>query len=220
MEIAMGWIFGAGCLAVLLLAGAIGVNVEVTFQTPAEQESLTVRLRIGFLRFTLLPKSEKGKKASKRVAPPVADPPGATESKAPATPKQILTTISQIRPDLTQLFGRLLRSMRLEIARLRIRVGTGDAATTALAYGAISQAVSYLLAWIDETFRRKQRKQNDFSIQADFVNKTAQAECKLLFRIRMWRLPFLGGRALLLLLKAKKAGKTSSKTKNKLNGGQ
>ena len=50
---------------------------------------------------------------------------------------------------LAMFFNKFFRHLHIKVARLKVNVATGDAASTAIAYGAIVQSVAYLIEMLD-----------------------------------------------------------------------
>lgn len=75
-------------------------------------------------------------------------------------------------------FGGFFRRFHVHVARLRITVATGDAASTAILYGVILNAVSPLLAIIDRITNLHGRNSADISIDTDYLtDKTEMDIC-------------------------------------------
>jgi len=88
--------------------------------------------------------------------------------------------------------------LRLHTARLHVRVATGDAATTAIAFGAVSQSVSYLLAALDQVTDLK-APPTHISVEPDFLAERSSLDVKLILQARVWAI--LGAALSLLLSK-------------------
>ena len=117
--------------------------------------------------------------------------------------------ISIVRAALGSFFGHL----RVDVARFKIVVATGDAARTAVAYGAVSQAVAYLLAILRNNKRVKGLKTADMDIVCDFLGETPSADIKISFSLRVWHLFHLSLVSLLSIVKHKlKTSKNNTNT--------
>ncbi len=90
-----------------------------------------------------------------------------------------------VRGLLSLIVRRKYKWLRLRTARLHIRVATGDAATTAVAYGAVSQSVAYLLALLDRITRLRAREP-EVSITADFLGEHSAADVKLVLTLHVF----------------------------------
>ena len=71
---------------------------------------------------------------------------------------------------------------------MKIRVATGDAATTAIAYGAITQAVNLLFPVLESIKNFSLPKTCDIDIVADFAGEGIEADIEISFALRVWHL--------------------------------
>ncbi len=100
----------------------------------------------------------------------------------------ILDMIDLVRRLLVKVVKTFFGHLRIDIARLKIRVATGDAATTAIAYGAITQAVNLLFPILESVKNFSLPKTRDIDIVADFVGEGIEADIQLSFKLRVWHL--------------------------------
>lgn len=100
--------------------------------------------------------------------------------------------------------------LRLTAARLHIRVATGDAATTAVLYGAVSASLAYLLAALDRVTDLR-TKPHDVSVYADYLAEKSHVDMKLIFSIRVWGALSLLSAAALTFLKTRRAQKAAKR---------
>lgn len=81
---------------------------------------------------------------------------------------------------ITALLKRLYEVTRgkidIHVRKMLIRVGTDDAAKTAILYGAILQSTAYLLQWIDTHFAHIRREAGDMSVEPDYLSDKCHAE--------------------------------------------
>ena len=108
---------------------------------------------------------------------------------AVGTPKKKTRTLKEklrlARALLRMLIRRTKKHLRLHAARLHIRVATGDAATTAIAYGAIAQSTAYLLGALGEVTRLR-ADSDDVCVVADFTGERSAADVRIVLSIRVW----------------------------------
>lgn len=64
----------------------------------------------------------------------------------------------------------------IHIRKLKIAVGTDDAAKTALLYGTVVQGAAYLLHWIEQSFASIHRNPDDVEIVPDYLSGKCHAE--------------------------------------------
>ena len=108
------------------------------------------------------------------------------EPKKKKSLSEILDVIRMItdtaKKSATTFFGHL----RVDVARLHVNVATGDAATTAIAYGAISEAAFYLFEILEPLDGMSMPAKKDVSINADFLSDSFTADIKISLSIRVW----------------------------------
>lgn len=100
------------------------------------------------------------------------------------------------------------KHLRLTAARLHIRVATGDAATTAVLYGAVSASLAYLLAALDRVTDLR-TKPHDVSVYADYLTERSHVDVKLVFSLRVWGALSLLTAAAFTFLKTRRAQKAA-----------
>ena len=167
------------------------------------EESLTVYLRVLFVKIRLYP-SEKEKKKyphsmSKRKAQKIKD---SLKKKQKGEPKKKkkrkskekepkeapdLISILSIITNFVKSFLRLFAgSVRIRSSRLHIVVAAEDAADTAIAYGALTQAVNLLFPMLDgiKAFKHLPRGK-ELSVRADFLSDTPKIDADVELYIRV-----------------------------------
>ena len=90
--------------------------------------------------------------------------------------------MSVARAALGSFFGHL----RVDVARFKIVIATGDAASTAVAYGAITQSINLLIPILREVKNFDLPDVADLSVEADFLSETPDIDVQLSFSIRVW----------------------------------
>lgn len=127
--------------------------------------------------------------------------------KSGAIPKQIKPSLlDNVRfvTSLTEMFlKKFFRRLKIKVARLNITVATEDAAKTAILYGAVSQAVSYLIALLDSNSNLKQVRRAQFNVNADFCATKSSADVYLSFSIRVGQILLIGLSVLFKFVKYK-----------------
>lgn len=184
----------------LLLAALLTLRVRLLLVL---DEGVRLELRVLCLRLRLYPRRKRIKprhytpralarrqaKAQRKAAKKTKKQKksvGGSHAVGPPPKKRTLTeNIRLIRALLAVLTRHTQRRLRLHVARLHIRVATGDAAKTAIAYGAVSQSLAYLLSALDRVARVK-AVQPDVCVEADFLGERSKADVKLLLSLRVW----------------------------------
>lgn len=171
---------------------ALPIHLTVTYR-----EQVTVRLRVLFYTVTLFPAKEKSpqrlekearKKAKKAKKKPKRVKKKQKKQQLPAAPEKKRTlqeNLVLVRGLVSALIRKTNGHLRLKAARIHLRVATGDAATTALAYGAASASLAFLLAALDRVTKLR-AKPGDVMVIADYLSERSSADVKLIFTLRVW----------------------------------
>ena len=118
------------------------------------------------------------------------------------TPGEILDILVLAAGLVKQVIGKFFGHLQIKLTRIKIKIGTGDAATTALAYGAISQAVNVFFPLLEGINTLSlPRKTEDIDIQADFAAEESEIDLKIAFAIRVWHVFHIAFAALGELIK-------------------
>ena len=96
--------------------------------------------------------------------------------------------LALIKAVLGTLVSRFRKHFRIKITRIRINVATGDAAKTAVMYGAISGGVAAILEILDRAMNVSYAKPEDYDVDvtADFLGEKITADLKIAFSIKVW----------------------------------
>lgn len=216
------WIVG-GIVLFLSALLALPLHLIITYR-----ETVTVRARVLFFPITLYPRKPKSpkalaaaerrkqKKAAKRAKRGEKNPSKPTQA-APTKEKRTLQeNLALVRGIVAALFRKTGNHLRLKAARIHLRVATGDAATTALAYGATSASLSFLLAALDRV-TKLQAKPGDVLVVADYLSEHSSADIKLVFTLRIWGAISTAFSAAMIFLKHRTARKTSKQKASQRN---
>lgn len=214
------------CAVALFIAFLLSLRVRLTVRA---EEEVVLDLKILFLRFRLFPKKKKikprdysprrlaraKKKAAKRAEKKGKKTKKHQKEHTPSEPSVLLTLrdkIALVRALCAVLIRRTHKHLHLHAAQLHIRVATGDPSTTALAYGAVSQSVAYLLAGLDQVTRLK-AVEPDVGVQPDFLAERSQIKANVTFSIRVWGVILTAFPLLLTYLNKKRALKSARRKK-------
>lgn len=169
------------------------------------EESLTVYLRVLFVKIRLYPSKKEKKKyphsMSKRKAQKIKDSLQKKQKEEPKKkkkrkskekekePKEApdLISIISIITSFVKSFLRLFAgSVRIRSSRLHIVVAAEDAADTAIAYGTLTQAINLLFPMLDgiKTFKHLPRGK-ELSVRADFLSDTSKIDADVELYIRV-----------------------------------
>lgn len=108
-------------------------------------------------------------------------------------PKKSMSEILDMVGLITELVGivikRFFKHLRIDLARLKVKVATPDAATTAIAYGAMTQALNILLPLLESVKTLKLPGDvTDIDVAPDFTAESPEVDIKISFSLRVWHL--------------------------------
>ena len=212
-------------LSVLLLL-LLGLLLTVKF-TLEYRESVVVKWHILGLSFAIFPKTAKQihprkytpratlrrERRAKRKKARRLRRAKKRASKTGAKPRArtgLHENIILLRALAAALLRKTGKRLHLKAARLHIRVATGDAATTAVLYGAVCASLSYLLAILARTTRLTAGPK-DIDVRADYLAERPSADVKLVFSARVWEILALLFTAALAVVKKRQAKKQPKK---------
>ena len=208
-------------IALIILAALILLIFFVPYGVDAAYlgGEFTLRIKAGFLRFTLFPKKEKPKteaqllreeqRKAKRAAKKAAK-----EAAAAATPPK-----AKKKPDIHFLLAlaqmglravkRLFRSFSIDVFMLHYVVATKDPCDTATQYSWLGAAFHAIAAAADKRIRVKK---SDVWLDADFVEETPQIEARLVLSLQLYKVVALAVAFGIEYLKWKKQHPTGTDT--------
>ena len=193
-------------IIVLLFVGLLSLKATVTV---AYSDEVRLSVKVLCFRIGILPKKEKKgphsmsaakadrirkkarKKAEKkRLAAQEKAKKKAEHKLQKKKPKksvsEILDMLTMIRSIAAEVIHRFVKHLRIDVARLKLKIATGDAATTAIAYGAVTQSVNLLLPVLAQVKNFRLPDPTDLDIQADFTAEESEADVELSFSLRVW----------------------------------
>ena len=180
------WIF-LGVLSLLFLLSMLSAQLVVEYR-----EELTLTLRVLCFKyplFPLKPKKLRHTKAKKSKAKP--KPQTSTSRDSTKKEKGILEKLVELRGFLTKLLERTLGYLSIRTARIRIRVATGDAASTAVLFGAVNGGVVLLLELLDRFGKLKTKASDEIKVFPDYLSEKTTADIRILFSLRVWQIAHL-----------------------------
>ena len=195
----------AAILLLLLLLLFARVRVTLVYK-----ENARAYARFLFLRFPIYPQNKKKvrisdfsyKNLKKRKKQKI--PSDNSKQIKRTSQKDTKKGISSFYRILKALYPHLLRYFRIDATRIHITVGTGDAAQTAIAYGAVSQTVAYICAILDQHTNFHTRHKSSVVVVPDFTAENFSADCKISASLQLWQVLHLGLRFFAEFLKNKK----------------
>ena len=100
----------------------------------------------------------------------------------------MLYMINLVRALAAKVIKKFFKYLRIDIVKLKVVVATGDAASTAVAYGAVTQAINLLFPTLEQVKNFSLPKDSDMDVRIDYISDSMQADIKLGFAIRVWHL--------------------------------
>ncbi len=193
-------------IVILFFVGLFSLKATVTI---AYSDEVRLSVKVLCFRIGILPKKEKKgphsmsaakaerirkkarKKAEKkRLADEEKKKKKAGHKLQKQKPKksvaEILDMLTMIRSIAAEVIRRFFGHLRIDIARLKLKIATGDAATTAIAYGAVTQSVNLLFPVLEQVKNFSLPKTTELDIQADFTAEESEADVELSFSLRIW----------------------------------
>lgn len=86
------------------------------------------------------------------------------------------------------LFSRFAKRLHIRVARLNIKVATGDAASTAILYGAIIQSVAYIIEILQKITNIDKLKSSQISVEPDYLSEQTTVDLCFVFSLRAWHI--------------------------------
>ena len=212
--------------AIVLFFVALGmIPISVKVAAAGKGKEFRAAVRICILHIPAYTLSFGGGKAEKSAEPAAEQKPEKQKkqkSKKSAKPekkeKQSIEDIVALVKLLIEIAKKVLektwRYIRIKIERYDITVGTDDAAKTALIYGGVSQATSYLFTLLDETAHFRVKRKATVNVGVDFLAAETRANVQMDFCLRLWHIISIGlGAGITYLRGMKKSGKTKDNNK-------
>lgn len=213
-------------LGCILLFFVLLFSLKATFCIAYNGETV-MYVKVLFIKIKILPKKKKRgphsmsrrkaaklrkkleKKADKKRKKSIEKKKKKQEKKEAASKqpkeKKSLSEISDIIKAITDIVKTVTKTffghLKIKVVRLHLNIATGDAATTAIAYGTISHAVFYLCELLEPIKGFSLPKNRDISISTDYLSDSSTADIKISFSIRVWHVLHVGIVALIKLIK-------------------
>lgn len=211
--------------AIVLFFVALGmIPISVKVAAAGKGKEFRAAVRICILHIPAYTLSFGGGKAEKSAEPAAEQKPEKQKKqKKAAKPekkeKQSIEDIVALVKLLIEIAKKVLektwRYIRIKIERYDITVGTDDAAKTALIYGGVSQATSYLFTLLDETAHFRVKRKAPVNVGVDFLAAETKASVQMDFCLRLWHILSIGLGAGIIYLRGMKKSGDNNKKENK-----
>lgn len=181
-------------LAWILLLLVVGLSLRTGVEVIGLNGQVTADLRWGILRIPLYPPPGKGRRKKKKAKKPAAQAEQKTQKKAKKKPKAHYTlnrenlNLGEILDLVLRLLSELTDTLRISSLKVRVLLGTADAAKTGMLLGGASALTGVLVPFCENTFAM-----HDYaiSIDADFDSHRTKWAGKVFFSLRPIHLLFV-----------------------------
>ncbi len=201
-------------LAALLLLLLLPVRIYLFYDG-----KVCAFLSVFGFRVPLYPRKKKSK-AAKRKRKKKKSLPHSTQKEKTGTKKNFSYYTKNFRLFL-RILGKVQKKLRgafkIEILSMRATVATGDAASTAILYGVISQGFSYVLALADTFWRTKYSPRNIY-LAPDYTAEKTEFKIKIRLSSNLFYLIGAGMHTILTFLKEKTKSKNTVETEKNEDG--
>ena len=156
-----------GIALFICLILSLKINLHIIYE-----EQLKIYLRVLFIKLEILPNTSKifnFSKQEKKHDLPTNIIKDIKDANSPSP--SILDKLNSIRDILSILFEAFHKHLHVRLSKIHINVATGDAAKTAILYGAVSTAVAVIIDIIDEIANLKPLKESSVSVEPDFLSE-------------------------------------------------
>lgn len=191
----IGWLV-ASAAAVLLLSMKVGVNLRW------ESGAAILKVRVGPVRFSLSTnqKIEKKKPANNQTK-------SIKKPDKSATKRWVKAVLAHWR-EFLQLIGKILRSPRLDLLSLQIKVGDKDPEKCAMQYGRLCAGLSAGLPFVKQILPIEKE---EISVSCNFEQKKSEIFAEAEATVRVGEILGLAAAALLLLIRIYRHVKNNEK---------
>ena len=164
-------LFGIAIFIGLVLS--LRVNLHIRYEN-----ELKVYIKILFFKIEILPNTskifdgfKKNKEKPTHIIKDIKDADTSSES--------IVDKLNTIRDILSILSESFHKHLHVKLSKIHVMVATGEAAKTAILYGAISTAVACIIAVIDEITNLKPIKNSSVSVEPDFLSEKTKIKLSI-----------------------------------------
>ncbi len=124
-----------------------------------------------------------------------------TAKKEKKSPSEILDIVELVLKLVQAVISKFFGHLKIKLARLRLVLGSEDAATTAILYGAVTQSINVLFPLLEGVKNFSVARNADIDVAADFTSEETQIDICIAFSLRVWHLFHIAFAALGKLIK-------------------
>ena len=176
-------------------------------------EKFAVYAKVLFIKIKLFPKDKKNKKPKRPSNKKVKGKKEKKKTHAVQTDenqsiKLKIVDYIKITCDVVKLFSKkFAKHLHIKLAKIYIRVATDDAAQTAILYGVIAQALSYLIEALDTVTNLDSLKKAYINVEPDYLSDKFDAKINITLSVRVFGLLDVGINSLVRFLKLQQRAK-------------
>lgn len=162
-----------GIIALVTLLLCLQAHLYIVYEN-----ELRVYIRVLFIKYFLIPEKKKKFKESKKKKQNAKK---ITIKKRTADEKKssLLDNLALIKEILSVFLKRFSKHLHVKVAKMHIKVGSPDAAQTAILYGAISGAVAGVIELIDSYTNLDKLKERSIIVEPDFLSEKCEAKINI-----------------------------------------
>ena len=191
----MWWIILLVILFLICLISLLRVRLCLAYD-----KELTVKLKVLCIPITLFPQKQKRIRAKdysikelqkkqrkqNKQKPKKKKKAEKPKEEAKGTGEKITEILDLVKIVLNNVLSPFGRYLRLEIAKIHVRIGTGDPAKTAVYYGLASQSVAYIVEFLSNVTNVSVKNKKSISVVPDFTSESSDAVINITFGLRVW----------------------------------
>jgi hypothetical protein len=180
-----------GLAVLLLLLSMLTAHAVLEYR-----ENVNLTLSVLFFKFRLFPAKKKKvrisnhskKSARKRKRKTEKKPKSESSPQKPTEEKGILEKLDGLKKLLSALLKNTFGHLKIRTSRIRIHVAAGDAASTAVLYGAVNSALVFILEMLDRFGKLNSKKQDVIEVAPDFISEKTTVDIRIDFSLRVWQI--------------------------------
>lgn len=170
-----------GLILLITLMLSFRVNLHVIYE-----DELSVYLRVLFFKYYLYPEKTKkfsAKKHDKKKKKESAKKTAIKQVENGEQKSTLLSKLNLVKEILSVFVKSFSKHLHVKVARLHVKVGSPDAAQTAILYGAISGVVACIVELIDSHTRLKPLASNSICVDPDFTAEESEVNINIVLSI-------------------------------------
>ncbi len=170
-----------GLILMITLMLSLRVNLHVIYE-----DELSVYLRVLFFKYYLYPEKAKkfsAKKHDKKKKKESAKKTAIKQVENGEQKSTLLSKLNLVKEILSVFVKSFPKHLHVKVARLHVKVGSPDAAQTAILYGAISGVVAGIVELIDSYTRLKPLSSNSICVDPDFTAEESEVKINIVLSI-------------------------------------